>query len=224
MHHPPKPLPIQLDHTFDTTIAGAFIITLKGNALSEALAQRCEHSCQAVGMPYSRWDAVDATSGQITLPPRLQHASWLRWLKVVDPQLSLTEVACALSHISLWAHCLELDRPLVILEHDAVMVGKITQHDFFGAILYLGGREQSQGWSVHSIPPHATKGKNYHAICRAHAYGIDPAAARNLLAHVLRMGIHEALDMMIRTDLFCIVQPGLYAVDKPSPSTITDRK
>ena len=53
----------------------------------------------------------------------------------------------------------------------------------------------------------------YHFICRAHAYSIDPAIAKNLLSYALNMGICAPLDIMIRADIFHITHQGLYAYD-----------
>jgi len=211
--------------SFTTQVESAYIIRLTGHAESERLAQRCAESCEKVGMPFKMMEAVDGTSGSLRVPESLQWCQPLKWLKVMDHELSVTEIACALSHFALWVHCLELDQPIVILEHDAVMVKAFKNFEAYNQIVYLGGSEQTTGWPVQSIPPHATLNRNYHFICRAHAYAIDPAIAKNLVAHVLKFGIHEALDIMIRADLFAITQQGLFAYDDGDHSTtIVDRK
>jgi hypothetical protein len=92
------------------------------------------------------------------------------------------------------------------------MAKPYTQHAVFNSICYLGSHEQVKlGWQVSATPPHATEGENYHFLCRAHAYAIDPAVAKNLLAYVMKMGICTSLDMLIRADLFPIHQMGVYA-------------
>lgn len=210
---------------FSTAVESAYIIKISGHAESERLAGRCAESCEQVSMPYKFFEAVDGTSGTLRVPESLQWCQSLKWLKVMDHELSATEIACALSHFALWVHCLELDRPIVILEHDAVMVKAFTDFQVYNQIVYLGGSEQTRGWPVMTIPPHATLNKNYHFICRAHAYAIDPAMAKNLVSHMLKFGIHEALDIMIRADIFSITQMGLYAYDDGDDSTtIVNRK
>jgi hypothetical protein len=210
--------------SFKTEIDKAYIIRLKGHAESERLAERCAQSCQQTEMPYQFFDAIDGTSGSLKVPESLQNCQPLRWLKAMDHELSITEIACALSHFALWVHCLDIDRPIVILEHDAVMVKAFRDFQAYNQIVYLGGAEQTRGWPVLSIPPHATLNKNYHFICRAHAYAIDPAMAKNLVAHILKFGVHEALDIMIRADLFGITQLGFYAYDQGDGTTIINRK
>lgn len=139
----------------------------------------------------------------------------MRMLKVTDHYLTRGEVACALSHISLWAHCVKIDRPIVILEHDSIVVKKFEMMSTYNSVVYLGGSEWAeQGWNMYPIPPHASEGPNYLFICRAHAYAIDPVVAKNLLSHVLKMGICAPLDIIMKADLFNISHQGLFAYDK----------
>jgi GR25 family glycosyltransferase involved in LPS biosynthesis len=192
------------------TPSKAYIIRVVGNAASEEKAVRCAVSCEKVNQPYEFWDAYDGLADEIKAPAH--HNVIMDCIKVTDHYLTRGEVACALSHISLWAKCVLEDKPLVILEHDSVMVQPYTQHALYNSICYLGGHEQvKQGWQVMPTPPHASEGPNYHFICRAHAYAIDPAVAKNLLSYVLKMGICAPLDILIRADLFPIHQMGVYA-------------
>ena len=201
---------MRLNFSYDMTPSKAYIIRVVGNAASEEKAARCAVSCEKAGQPYEFWDAYDGLADEIKAPAH--HNPIMDCIKVTDHYLTRGEVACALSHISLWAKCVLEDKPLVILEHDSVMVQPYTQHAVFNSICYLGAHEQVKlGWQVSATPPHATEGENYHFICRAHAYAIDPAVAKNLLAYVIKMGICTSLDMLIRADLFPIHQMGVYA-------------
>lgn len=196
--------------SYDMNVSKAYIIRVKGHSGSEEKALRCADSCDIVGMPWEYWDAYNGMGGEIIKPSH--HSQVMDMVKVTDHYLTRGEVACALSHISLWAKCAQEDRPLVILEHDAMMVEPYRQHAVFNSIAYLGGHEQAaQGWLVLPTPPHASEGPNYHFICRAHAYGIDPAVAKNMVAHVIKYGINAPLDIMLRADIFPIHQTGLFA-------------
>ena len=145
-------------------------------------------------------------------------------LKIMDNYLTKAEVACALSHISLWLHCAKLDKPIIILEHDAVMLKKLEEFPGFNTILYLGAIEWAEeGWPIMQIPLHGSDGPNKHFICRAHAYAIDPIVAKNLLATTLKMGIYASLDEMMAADLYHISHVGCVAYDKPSTTTISAR-
>jgi GR25 family glycosyltransferase involved in LPS biosynthesis len=214
-------------YSYDRQIESAYIITVKNHSVSERMSMRCQNSCKEIGMPYKVWDAFDGTSGRIHSPEHLKNAEHMSWFKQLDHELSITEVACALSHISLWCHCVTIDKPIVILEHDAIMLKKLSDHPLYNSILYLGNIEQyKKGWPVLTTPTHATAGNNYHFICRAHAYAIDPQVAKNMVSHVLKFGIHESLDMMLRADIFNIVEFGVYAYDEADiqNTTIVGRK
>lgn len=208
-------------HDMDN-VYGAFIIRVPGHETSETLARRCASSCEKVGQKYEYWDAYNGITDPISVPAH--HSPIMDLIKVTDHYLTRGEVACAMSHISLWAKCVLLDQPIVIFEHDAIVLKPYKIHPLYNSIGYLGGSEQAkQAWPVKSIPPHSSDGLNYHFICRAHAYAIDPIVAKNMLAHVIKMGIHAPLDIMIRCDIFQVHQLDLYAYDEPGSTTILDR-
>lgn len=204
--------------SYDTEVDKAYIIKIDGNEHSETLANRCAESCKRVGMPFEFWSAYDGLRDKIKVPNHLVDNLVMKLLKVTNHYLTRGEVACALSHISLWVRCIEIDKPIVILEHDAVMVKAYVRQTVYNSICYLGCAEQQYGMSpILSTPPHATEGPNYHFLCRAHAYAIDPQIAKNMLAHVIKYGICESLDLIVRSDIFPIHQTGLYAYDVVDP-------
>lgn len=207
-----------LYYNYDTVVDKAYIIRVAGNENSEKQAKRCSDSCDKVGQKWEYWDAYNGMENPIKPPDH--HSQFMKMVKITDHYLTRGEVACALSHISLWAKCVEDDKPLIILEHDSVMVQPYTSHGVFNSICYLGGYEQAKlGWKILPTPPHASEGPNYHFICRAHAYAIDPAVAKNMLAHVLKFGICAPLDILVRADIFPIHQIGMFAYDEKGVDT-----
>jgi hypothetical protein len=204
---------LNLFFSYDLTPSKAYIIRVEGHEDSEEKSAHCAESCDKVGQEWEYWEAYNGLDGEIK--DASHHNAIMECLKVTDHYMTRGEVACALSHISLWAKCVIEDQPLIVLEHDAVMVQKYEHHAVYNSICYLGGHEQvKQGWKVLPTPPHASEGPNYHFICRAHAYAIDPAVAKNMLAHVLKMGICGPLDILLRADIFPIHQMGLYAYNE----------
>jgi len=141
----------------------------------------------------------------------------------MNDKLTLTEIATILSHYSLWAHCVKIDLPIVIMEHDAIMVQKYEFHNHYNQIVYMGNLQQYQEGRYLTLPPHSTATKNYRFICRAHAYALDAPVARNLVSHLVKFGLTAPADMLIRTDIFPIIQDGFYAFDAPGETTITGR-
>ena len=215
-------------------VEGTYIISLQGNKVSEQLTQQCLESCQKVGQPnvqvFPAFDATDSKIkvqkhdlgkpigelGTIQVPEFLQGQAFLNFLRLKRSDLLMTQIACFLSHYSLWCLCLSQDKPIVILEHDAVMIKPYLRHSYYNNIVYLGGSEQVDGSMPmdDTIPPHATDHKGLDRfICRAHAYSIDPAIAKNLVAYSINHGIITTADAMIRSDMFGIVQDDLYAYE-----------
>ncbi len=213
-----------LYRSYDLSVDCAYIIHLPGNQESLSMAQRCRWSCDRVGMPCQLYTAFDGTGTELKIPEHLAQAGWYRWLKVTDHHLSMAEIACALSHISLWVKCMEQDRPLVVLEHDAIMLKPYQTHPVYNAINYLGCKQQLETAGGSIIPPLSSINKNWYFINRAHAYAIDPAAAKNLFQLVLQRGIFESLDIMMKIDDVAVIQSDLYAYDEPGLTTIATRK
>jgi len=227
----------------EMNIEGTYIISIQGNKVSEQLTQQCLASCKEVGQPNVQvFPAFDATGskvkvqqhdlglpvgelGSIKVPEFLQSQAFLNFLRLKRCDLLMTQIACFLSHYSLWCMCLDKDRPIVILEHDAVMVKPFLRHNYLNNIVYLGGSEQIHGSlrDTDTIPPHASDQQGLDRfICRAHAYSIDPIIAKNLVSYAIHHGIITTADAMMRYDMFGIVQNGVYAYDNPhDQSTIT---
>lgn len=215
-----------LFRSYDTEIESAYIIRIKNNETSEKLAARCINSCENVDMPYKIWDAYDGTQKDISIVPPEHSANcpFMSIIKVMDNCLTKAEVSCALSHISLWFHCAKIDKPIVVLEHDAIMLQKITQFPGFNTILYLGCVEWAKyNWPIMQIPLHGTAGPNRHFILRTHAYAIDPIVAKNMLSTVLKMGIYNGVDIMMAADLYNISHIGCVAYDQPDETTMSNR-
>ena len=229
---------------YDMDVEGTYIISIQGNKLSEQLTQQCVESCQKIGQPnVNIWPAFDATDspikiqdhdlgkpigemGTIKVPEMLKGQAFINFLRLRRSDLLMTQIACFLSHYSLWCMCLDKDQPIVILEHDAIMVKEYLRHNYYNNIVYLGGCEQVEGSlnSTDTVPPHASDQKGLDRfICRAHAYAIDPAIAKNLVAYSIHHGLITTADAIMRCDMFGIVQDGVYAYDKPHGlSTITE--
>lgn len=215
-----------LYRSHELAIQSAYIIYVPNNNLSIDMARRCQASCERVGQASVIWPGFDGTGGTVVPPPQLRDQEWVSWLKVMDHWQSPSEIACSLSHISLWAKCMQQDQPLIVLEHDAVMIRSLAHHRFTNTVQYLGCAQQTDfDLARGDTVPYSTINQNWRFINRAHAYSIDPAAAKRLFGMVLDRGIFESLDVMIMNDAVAIVQDGVYAQDQHQDlTTITDRK
>lgn len=207
-----------LDFTFSDQVDSAYIITIKNNKISEEYAKRCSKSCDKFGVKNYIYDAFCVENDQIIPPKNLKNQNWTSWIKIMNKLLAPSEIACFLSHASLWAKCIELDRPIIILEHDAVLIRSYKNHLGFNCIVYLGSKYQLEKNDHRMI--YGQLNSNYRFIYCAHAYAIDPYIAKNLLSQLIKYGITTSLDAFIRGDLFTIIQNGIYAYDDGPISTV----
>lgn len=239
---------LNLNMTFNLEIEGAYVIKILNNETSEMRSERCIQSLKAVGMENIRispaFDGTDMKS--IIVPEHLKNQDWVKWIKVHDHEISTAEIACTLSHISLWAHCVTINRPILILEHDAIMLKKYVRIPHINCIDYLGHQmmlneymrhidsnkiddvmerlktENFSNYRNYSLL-NATN-ENYYFMLGHHAYVIDPFSAKKLLLKAMKDGITHCNDVMTTPENFAMVSSGLYATvldDSLSTSTIS---
>jgi GR25 family glycosyltransferase involved in LPS biosynthesis len=234
------------NYNFQQSVQKAYIITLDvkdDNIINQT--KRCIESCKAVGMDYEIFEGFDGTDNvQIKTPEHLKSKDYISWVKVTDTGLTVREIGCALSHIALWAHCITIDEPIVILEHDACMLKKYTHIPSINTVDYLGNHaiasELVEVASLDSISdvPNYLKEKNFHTtkdnlpmlsatndnyfyLMGAHAYARDPFVARKLLSKVIINGLCNPNDTMISARDFSICCSGLYAMQGPEAAKVS---
>jgi hypothetical protein len=147
----------------------------------------------------------------------LKNKDYFDWVKLHTTNITTSQIAAAMSHFSLWCHCITIDKPIIILEHDAIMLEKLNFFPFYNTIQYLGSIEQVNGLPVYITPPHGTAyNRKLRFICRAHAYAVDPQVCKHLVTRFIQEGISmtSTADMFMRADIFSIIQHGVYAYDK----------
>lgn len=212
----------ELYNSYNMSVENTYIIVIKNNEISESMAVRCIESLNNVNQSYTIWEAFDGTDDkELKIPDQVKDRNHIYWPKLINNELSTRQVGCFMSHYSLWCRCLTIDRPIVILEHDAIMLKPYKEHRLYNSIVYLGSIEQANGKPVWATPPHATHYNGLlRSLCRSHAYAIDPAVARLLVGYTITHGIYNSLDMYVRSDLFPMSQFELYACDLPGKSTI----
>ena len=155
----------------------AFVITIHHNPNSVEAAERCIESGKKYGIQVEKWSA--------NAPDRMDIHEWFRERSIPDKwfheEYSRLEncMAAFSSHYSLWQHCVKLNSPILILEHDAVFVDKlpvVTQ----GHIVNFG-RPSYGDWLIPNfVGENKIFSKAY--LPGAHAYKVTPAAAQELIA------------------------------------------
>jgi hypothetical protein len=96
-----------------------FVIAIKGHAISEAQLKDCLTSAEKFNWNVEVFWGIDGRT--------ITDNTWVN--EGVFPRLDKPTMArpgvqgCFLSHWSLWKKCIELNEPIIILEHDAVIQG-----------------------------------------------------------------------------------------------------
>lgn len=237
-------------NNYDTNVDCAYIITLPGNEISEKCTERCVESLDAVGMNYELFPGFDGTDRKIIrTPEHLKGQEWIKWIKVTDHLLSLSEIACAMSHIALWAHCVSINKPIVILEHDALMLKKYTKMPEFCCVDMLGHMywtqvamselnfsdtkmlqdylKDNELHTINDFPFLNVANENYLYQLGQHAYAIDPHAAKKLLTMVINQGLSQPNDTLVNINDIAIITSGFFAAQNTNAfdeSTIRPEK
>lgn len=102
----------------------AFVIKLKGIDISEALALDCIASGTEHGTEIIPFDGI---YGEENI--KLKTAEYgIRPYSEGMKKGRLGVKGCFLSHYTLWLKCLELDEPIIIFEHDAMLIAPIPNN------------------------------------------------------------------------------------------------
>ena len=101
----------------------AFIIRLKGHELSERLSRECINQAKIFNADVKTFDAIWGKDYEY----HLQHLN-LKLMEKRKKTMSLGHFGNFFSHYYLWLHCLEIQQPLLILEHDGYMIRQLPEN------------------------------------------------------------------------------------------------
>ena len=197
----------------------AYIITIKGNKLSEDSAQRTLEGALKQGLDaeiyygidkYNSMDeleandlVVDNTDGVFTNYSYLDSA-----------------VGCFMSHYKLWEKSVSTQERFLILEHDVKFTDKVTDYENYAGVLNIGkplwGKAYKQWYSPDGcyqrdcrVRKHSFVDEYHDCNCEeyflhgAHAYIVNPESAHKLINHARDNGILPA-DNFINRDVVSI--------------------
>lgn len=185
----------------------AFVITIAGLALSEAGADRCIQSADALGIAVQKFSAVTRYEaipvmlelgldinrkiyGEISDRPIGDRAAIPRG----EWWITSPEIGCCLSHYLLWEKCIALDEAIMILEHDVVFLDRPPQLPRGALALNL-------------VPTH---------YAGTQGYVVSPRTARKAVNEVRKRGIQPSDEVLWRT------APGSGKVRECEPAVIRD--
>ena len=194
----------------------AYIITVKGNDLSEKAAEKTFESAKWAGLDAKYYYGVNRYHSKSILE---RYNLTIDNTEGVFTKVSYKDstVGCFLSHFKLWKKCINSNTPFVILEHDVNFTKKFKYElpKSFEGVVNLGKPLWGSKWKswIDGL---------YHRTCRvpmksfideykycdceehflhgAHAYIITPKAADKLVNYYSENGIVPA-DNAINTDV-----------------------
>jgi GR25 family glycosyltransferase involved in LPS biosynthesis len=187
----------------------AFIIRKPNDDISEKLSSEFIESAEIFGIETEKFDGVYTNHDQILLEKNIRCFPKMKEGK----KQSLGFKGCFLSHFLLWEKCIELDEPIMILEHDALMIRPLpenildlfTHHCILDYGIHLPNYEELLKYDgptkVKEHPRlHANKISirdiNHAHIRGSHAHLIKPLGARTLIDSVKKWG-HLASDATV---------------------------
>lgn len=170
----------------------AFVIRISGNQYSIKCAERCVNSAASFGLSVEIFDAITPDTVDSYMSKLPFNWTWAgnNDTKLVHKETGLkhfpydgsinTKTACFLSHYFLWKKSIELNEPIVILEHDAVFISEFPHNIEFNGICQIndpdGSFSKGRGWSA-KIIRRGTIGA--HPKTRVQAEGIPDGLAGN---------------------------------------------
>lgn len=167
-------------------ISRALIIRRQGVELSEQYAAVCAQSCEQHGLPYEFIDAVQF------LKPKEAYQSVGSFMK---RQWSCEEgnACCHASHIKCWKRIIEIGKPCIILEHDALIVGDVTTVDIPDrGVVTFGYRVANK--DDYKPPRPAEKLTKISKAVGVHACGLSPTTAKWLYDDATTNGVTMGVD------------------------------
>tara|TARA_A100001388_G_scaffold272850_1_gene253822 strand:- start:2964 stop:3605 length:642 start_codon:yes stop_codon:yes gene_type:complete len=153
-----------------------FVITIMENERSVQVADRCVKSGQVFGYKIEKHPAYSPQNCNVN--QELDNLSYDRSGFIEKYSRPENCIAGFLSHHSLWMKCLELNEPIVIFEHDAVVTNDIPNLVLFD-ILNLGKPSYGKFNTPTFIGYGSLVSKPY--FPGAHAYRITPKGAADLI-------------------------------------------
>lgn len=157
-----------------------FVIAIKGHSVSEQQLKDCLASAEKFNWNVEVFWGVDGRT--------ITNETWKNeeiFPRLDKPTMSRIGVqGCFLSHWNLWKKCLELNEPIIILEHDAVIQNQWNPITIDKKIIKLH-REYSRK-QIYTDEDSGRWTKSGHAYC------ILPKHADTLIKFVRKVGAFEA--------------------------------
>lgn len=193
----------------------AFVITLKNHDYSEQVANRCIASAETYGVSVEKFYGVNKQNAIKTMQEFGLKWTWadnntrmtycpITYLRQHPYGNVESKIGCSMSHFLLWRKCVELDEPILILEHDSIFIRKLPEFDFTGIcqINDPNGATRKGKWWSDQMKQRGIKGVHEKTwvttpqermipdgLAGNSAYVIKPWAAQELISAYYRLGV-----------------------------------
>lgn len=194
----------------------SYVITLQNHDYSQQKADRCIESAQTVGkIATEKFYGVDKAISRSIMKGFDLEWTWANNNKkpATCPITGLKQrpyyganldakIGCSMSHYLLWRRCVNLDEPILILEHDAVFIREFPEFDFKGICQInnpKGGGKNGKVLSetmikrningVQPKTPNTNDMKIPDGLAGNSAYVIKPFAAQELINKYHELGV-----------------------------------
>jgi GR25 family glycosyltransferase involved in LPS biosynthesis len=161
-----------------------FVITIKDNPLSVASADRCIATAKRFGVEVEYFNAYTPTNSNISQEMKLENIPEAGFIEKYSRKDNC--MSAFLSHYTLWKRAAELNVEVTIFEHDAVIVNNIPDNLRYQGCINLGAPSYGRFNTPTALGVGPLVSKPY--FPGAHAYRVNPAAAKSLIAAAKVMG------------------------------------
>ena len=120
-------------------------------------------------------------------------SSWVNLVKIINHNITYTEATKILDHMNAWTYCLNLNKPVIVVESGTVFTNNPpTTHIPYQSFISLSSREP------------LAYNTNLHCLNNTYAYSIDPLVALECFSNFLKEGLYDTLEKMLRVDKYAI--------------------
>jgi GR25 family glycosyltransferase involved in LPS biosynthesis len=167
----------------------ALIIRRLQHEISMEYAAGCAKSCEAHGLEYEFIDAVENLSCEDSFKAVGTYTA----NKYTN---SSGNCGCHASHIKAWKRIVEIGKPCIILEHDAIVKGDVTNIDIPDmAVVTFGHRVRDP--REYDPPSEAQTLIEIQRSVGVHACGLSPKTAKWLYDDAMNNGISIGVDRLL---------------------------
>ena len=177
----------------------AYVIILQDHELGEEVGAQAIEAAQQFDIDAIRYNAVDGYYSKAKFD-RYGIDKFLNYTIIDKPG----HQGCFLSHYELWIKCVELNEPIIIMEHDGIFIRPLPEDilDHFDEVMrldcfqwFMDGYNESVEESISQPIDYFHRTFDYEYYCTggyyigAYGYIIKPAGAKKLIEFAKNRGV-----------------------------------